>query len=227
MLEEFNVSALEKSLALRWERREKNENDMPPNEHRVHRQLVGTLSWIDRAADLRCAMGKTSSSIGRASDTNMRNIQSILRNLRGNPGIATVRPITLTLEAVKRTHVGSAVDVWGQAGLDADRCKWNCVMAARQTWSRKQSTIALRSGEAELVAALSGACEGMSLRQQWNWLLKFGYNAEETNETTQQIVCFDYSAVLGMIKRKASTGKARHTELKKRSSCSNEARDRK
>ena len=54
-------------------------------------------------------------------------------------------------------------------------------MVARQTWlvpnhrveNREQSTIALSSGEAELVAALSGACEGMSLRQQWNWLLKF------------------------------------------------------
>ena len=46
--------------------------------------------------------------------------------------------------------------------------------------SRKQSTIALSSGEAELVAALSGGCERMRLRQQWNWLLKFGCNAEET-----------------------------------------------
>ena len=49
--------------------------------------------------------------------------------------------------------------------------------------------MALTSGEAELVAALSGACEGMGLRQQWKWSLKLGCSAEETNATTQQILC--------------------------------------
>ena len=37
--------------------------------------------------------------------------------------------------------------------------------------------------------SLSGASEGMSLRHQWNWLLKFGCNAEETSGTIQQILC--------------------------------------
>ena len=80
--------------------------------------------------------------------------------------------------------------------------------------SKKQSTIAFSSGEAEWVAALSGACEGMSLRQQWSWLLKFGCNTEETNETTPQILCCDSSAALGMIKRKGTTRKTRHIEFK-------------
>ena len=53
--------------------------------------------------------------------------------------------------------------------------------------------------------------ECMGLRQQWNWLLKFGCNAKETNETTQHILCCDSSAALGLIKRKGST---RHIELK-------------
>ena len=78
---------------------------------------------------------------------------------------------------------------------------------ARQTW-----LVPDHGGEAEF-AALSGACEGMGLRQQWNWLLKFGCNAKETNETTQQILCCDSSAALGMIKRKGSTRKTRHIEL--------------
>ena len=38
--------------------------------------------------------------------------------------------------------------------------------------------------------------------------------AEETNETTQQILCCAPSAVLGMIKCKGSTRKPRHIELK-------------
>ena len=51
----------------------------------------------------------------------------------------------------------------------------------------------------------------MSLRQQWNWLLKFGCNAE-TNVTTHKIQCS--SAALGTIKRKGSTRKKRHIGLK-------------
>ena len=62
------------------------------------------------------------------------------------------------------------------------------------TRSPRRATIALSSGDAELVAALPGACKGLSLRQQWNWLLKFGWNAEETNETTQQILWQQWSA---------------------------------
>ena len=79
---------------------------MLASEHRVYRQLVGQVSWIHRA-DLRCAMGKASSSLGRATDTDMRNIRSTFGYFRGNPGIVTVRPTTLNLEAVKRALVGS------------------------------------------------------------------------------------------------------------------------
>ena len=42
----------------------------------------------------------------------------------------------------------------------------------------------------------------------------FGCEAEETSETMQQILCCDSSAALGMIKRKGSTRKTRHIELK-------------
>ena len=72
--------------------------------------------------------------------------------------------------------------------------EWNCFVKGRLGWypitatSRNQSTIALGSGEAELVAALSGDCEGMGPRQQWNWLRKPRNNAEETCSTTQQIL---------------------------------------
>ena len=49
--------------------------------------------------DLRCAMGPDSSSLGRASDTDMKNVKSILRYLRGNPGIID--------SAADHTHSGS------------------------------------------------------------------------------------------------------------------------
>ena len=80
--------------------------------------------------------------------------------------------------------------------------------------SRKESTIALSSGEAELVAALSGTCESTGLRQQWIWPLKFGCSDEETTEASQQILCCDSFAALGLIMRKGWTRKTRHIDLK-------------
>ena len=93
---------------------------MPAGEQRVHRQLAGKL-WIDRV-DLRCAMEKASSSLGGASTTDMRNIKSIQRYLRGKPENMTVRPTTLNLEAVKRAPVGSVL-TYGDSDWagDADR----------------------------------------------------------------------------------------------------------
>ena len=82
MLEKFNMTALKSSPTLRWERRETDEQGWPASEQKVYRQLVGKLLWIDRV-DLRCAIGKASSSLGRASDTDMKNVKSILRYLHG------------------------------------------------------------------------------------------------------------------------------------------------
>ena len=64
-----------------------------------------------------------------------------------------------------------------------------------------------------LVAALSGAFEGMGLRQQWNWLEQFGCNDDEPTEASQQILCCVSSAALGVIRLKGSTRKTRHIEL--------------
>ena len=106
---------------------------------------------------------RASSSLGGASTTDMRNIKSIQRYLRGNPGIMTVRPRTLNLEAVKTAPVGSVLTYddldWagdadrfsGAASWIRDKLGWYPIKAS----SRKQSTIALGNGEAELVAALS------------------------------------------------------------------------
>ena len=87
------------------------------------------------------------------------------------------------LEAVKTAPVGSVLTC-GDSDWAGDAYRF-CVSELRRGHEAilvgtLSPTIALSSGEAELVAALSGACEGMSLRQQWNWLLKFGCNAEET-----------------------------------------------
>ena len=72
------MSALKSSPTVRWEPREEDEKEMLASGQRVCRQHVEQLLRIDRV-DLRCAMGETSSSCGRASDTDMKNIKSILR----------------------------------------------------------------------------------------------------------------------------------------------------
>ena len=151
----------------------------------------------------------------------MINIKSILRYLRGNPGIMTVRPTRLNLEAVKRAPVGSVL-TYGDSNWAGDVDRFSVSGAAswlhgKLAWypivapSRKQSTLALSSGEAELVAALSGACQGMGLR---HWLRQFGNTDDEETEASQQILCCDSSAALGMIRRKGSTRRTRHIELK-------------
>ena len=81
---------------------------MPASERRVYRQLVGKLLWIDRA-DLRCAMEKASPSLGRASDTDMINIKSILQYLRG---IMTVRADDAPSGSCEKSSCGLSVDVW-------------------------------------------------------------------------------------------------------------------
>ena len=62
------MPALKSSPTLRWDRPETDGKEMLAIEQRVYRQLVGKLSWIDRA-DLRCAMVEASSSHGCSSDT--------------------------------------------------------------------------------------------------------------------------------------------------------------
>ena len=163
------MPSLKSSPTLRWERREKDEKEMLASEPKVYRQLLGKLLWIDRAG-LSCAMGKTSSRLGRASNTDMRNIMSILRYFRGNPGIVTVRPTTLNLEAVKRAPVRSVL-TYGDSDWAGDADRFS--VSGTASWLRgrvelKTVNVALSSGEAELVAALSGACEGRRRMRRHN-----------------------------------------------------------
>ena len=136
------MSALNSSPTWRWERREKESTD----------------SLLENCcrADLRCAMGMTSSSLGCASDTDMRNIKSILRCLRGNPGIMTVRPTTLNLEAVERAPVGSVL-TYGDSDWagDADRFSVSGTAVANLVGTRspRRAEISQRSHSA--VAKLS------------------------------------------------------------------------
>ena len=93
-----------------------------------------------------------------------------------------VQPMSFNLEAVKRAPEGSVL-TYGDADWagDADRSSVSGTASwakGRFGWypitapGKKQSTLALSSGEAELVAALSGACEGIGLRQQAELIAK-------------------------------------------------------
>ena len=116
------------------------------------------------------------------------------------------------LGSCKKSSCGLSVDVWclRLGSWLRGKLGWYQIIAS----SRKQSTIALSSGDAELVAALSGACDGIGLRQQWNWLRQFGNTDDEETGRSQQILCCDSSAALGMIRRKGLIRETGHMELK-------------
>ena len=139
------------AAGLRWERGENDSIKLPDADHKMYRQLLAKLLWLGRA-DLRCALGRALTSLGRASETDMRNIKGFLRYLKCNLGILSVELSQFGIEAAKRAVKGSIL------------------MHPATT----QMTIALSSGEGELVAALSGACDGCALRWLWWWLLEFG-----------------------------------------------------
>ena len=119
--------------------------------------------------------------------------------------------------------------------------------------SRKQTTVALSSGEAEMVAALSGACEGLGIHELWQRLVDFkslevdnkdqvDNKSLEVNNKNQvdnksfkvdnqgqvfsnnklntaqraplQILCSDSTAAIGIVRRKGSSRRTRHVELK-------------
>ena len=92
---------------------------------------------------------------------------------------------------------------------------------------RKQTTVALSSGEAEMVAALSGACEGLGLHELWQRLIDFKsievndkdqvLNNDKLNKAQRaplQILCSDSTAAIGIVRRKGSSRRTRHVELK-------------
>ena len=91
------MSVLKSSPTLRWEHRETDENEMLASERTSTDSLLENCCGL---TELTCAVRweYTSSSLGRASDTDMRNMKAILRYPRGNPGIMTVRPTTVNLE---------------------------------------------------------------------------------------------------------------------------------
>ena len=173
------MPALKSATGLRC-RRENDEEELPQSEQRLYRQLFGKLLWIDRVA-LRCAMGKASSSRGRASETDTDEIKATQRYLRVTPGVMTVGSLQNSLDAAKRAVEGSVLalsdsDSASDSGkhsvsLTSIMDPWKAHMVHRHC--NEQQTVS--GGEAELVAPLSGSCEGMGLRQSWHWFfLRFG-----------------------------------------------------
>ena len=95
---------------------------MLASEQRTYRQLVGKLIWMG-SADLRCAMEECLITPW----THVRVACTSKRDLRGNPGIMTVQPTTLNLEAVKRAPEGVEL---------RHGCKANLVGTRSPRWAR-------------------------------------------------------------------------------------------
>ena len=77
--------------------------------------------------------------------------------------------------------------------------KWYSV----QILSRKQTTVALSTAEAELIAMLAGVCERRGVSQLWCWMLADGII--EDMKQTDEIVGSDSSAGISILERKESS----------------------
>ena len=86
--------------------------------------------------------------------------------------------------------------------------KWYLV----QSLSRKQTTVALSTAEAELIAMLAGVCEMRGISQLWRWMLADGII--EDMKQTYEIVGSDSSAGISILKRKESSRRTKRVELK-------------
>ena len=101
MLEELNMSALKSTPAVRWERRETDEEDRPANAQKVYLQLFGKLLLIDRTYVVRWE--------------NLRRVlvqqATRLEEHPVNPAILAWKPgsMSFNLEAVKRALEGSVL----------------------------------------------------------------------------------------------------------------------
>jgi hypothetical protein len=98
----------------------------------------------------------------------------------------------------------SGVIVWVKGATG----KWYLV----QSLSRKQTTVALSTAEAELIAMLAGVCEMRGISQLWRWMLADGII--EDMKQTDEIVGSDSSAGISILKRKESSRRTKHVELK-------------
>ena len=66
--------------------------------------------------------------------------------------------------------------------------------------------VCLSSGEAELMALVGGACEGIATRDQWSKQCFFSLGTI--------VLCTDSSAALGFVERKGASRRTRHVDTK-------------
>ena len=227
MFRELGLTRLKGATCLKWDKGQADELEVPVPAQRFYRQAVGKLMWLDRV-DLKAVVGKAAAKLGHATETDVQNIKRILRYIRGNPGTMEVRPVQLELDLADRACPGSVLtyadadwagdddrrSISGVATWVRGACGWYPVSCT----SRKQSSVALSSGEAELVAALSGACEGLGVQSIWQWLLAFGKPTEHSSDHEKawpmQILCCDSSAAISIMRRAGATRRTGHIELK-------------
>ena len=159
------MSALKSALTLRWERRETDEKEMVASEQRVDGE-----SYIKPWTCERHGREKKNQINPAIPPWTSWNHDSAADDTESGSCEKSSSELNVDVWRL-RLWAGDAdrFSVSGTASWLRGKLGWYPITAP----SRKQSTIALSSGEAELIAALSGGW-------QWNWLLKFGCNAEET-----------------------------------------------
>ena len=114
--------------------------------------------------------------LGHATQLDRRNSLHILRYLKGVPRMMTAKGHVLNEGDLKlappgAVHAQTDADWGGDPDRKSTRCVIVLVKGATGKWyvvqslSRKQTTVALSTAEAELIAMLAGVCEMRGISQ--------------------------------------------------------------
>ena len=109
-------------------------------------------------------------------------------------------------DADRKSNSGFVVWVKGCRG------RWYMVSLG----SKKQSVVALSSGESELVSMLNGVVEMIGLQAQWKFvgLRSARPCPDHEADAAWAIIGSDSTAAIGIVRRQGATRRTRHMEMK-------------
>ena len=222
IINENGFKDLKGTSEIKWAKDHDEEETLDGLGQAEFRSVVGQLMWVDRT-DVRKPIGKLATKLGKATSTDRQNVVNVLRYLKGTPRTMTVNGIKFDEDVLARAKPGAIfVEADADWAGDKDRLSTSGIIVYvkghDQLWylvqavSRKQSTVALSSGEAELISILSGTCELRGVSMMWSWLMAGGIMKDV--EIHEEIVGSDSTVALSILRRKGATRRTKHVEMK-------------
>ena len=203
-----------------WED-ETGEPVLPPRHQGEYRKCLGQLAWVDRA-DVRVGVIKAAMMAGRATETSMRNVRALWQYLRTTRDHRQgVFPVEMA-QGPRFDPVDGRVIVFTDA--DHSACKvdgrsvsglvvWCCIGGEAYPIvhsAKKQGTVSLSSGEAELTALVLGVTWALGAREIWHSVIQ-----DHVPSVDRELVAAsDSSAAIKCAKKRGASQRTRHYQIK-------------